>query len=606
MTLRPIPARWFEILIARDDLVAAVEALARTGDVELETHSETTQRAMMPDLRDRFEEYNRLARRYQPYWPHENLRPSDVPGQPAKRMDTALEKLNQWQAQADALVITLEKLQTEQNELRLILDLLQNLENPTLDLGRISHAGPALSARLFVLPVTAHVEHLPPAALSIRVNTERYIFLLAVGPSSNLEALQRDLILEKGRAVMLPPWLSGNRDTAIEQIKQHQLQNQATITQLHEQINALSQQHELEHVIGDIQQLEWFITHVRDLPVLENFAWITGWTRDIEGKRLNQVLEKNSVRAVVHFPLQPVGVKPPMVLVNPWWSRPFELFASMLGTPAQNEMDPTLLLVIMVPLIFGYMFGDVGQGAVIIIVGAWLSRRWPMLKLLIGCGIASVIFGFLFGSVFGMEDVLQPLWISPIQEPLKVLAMPLAGGVIILLLGLVLNGLQYFWRGEWRLWLRVEAAVIMIYSGLIASIYDASLALLIVIGLLWYFIGSATLNTAQMGKTLALALGQLLESVFQLIINTISFVRVGAFALAHAGLSLAVMIMTHSIANPVLSVIILVLGNVIILLLEGMVVSIQTTRLILFEFFIRFLKGSGRIFQPLVAPVQGK
>lgn len=605
MSIRPIPARWFEILIARDDLVTAVEALARTGDVELETHSETTQRALMPDLRDRFEEYNRLARRYQSYWPAENLQPSDVPGQPAKRLDSALNTLHQWQAQAEPLVVELEKVQTEQNELRLINELLNSMQDQTLDLGRISQAGPALSARLFVLPVSAHVEHLPPAALSIRVNTDRYIFLLAVGPAQNIDALQRDMILEKGRTVVLPSWLMGNRVAAMEQIKQRQLNNQTTVTQLREKLAALASQYKLEHALGDIQQLEWFITHVRDLPVLENFAWITGWTRDMEGARINKVLEKQSVRAVVHFPPQPVGVKPPMVLINPWWSRPFELFSSMLGTPARDEMDPTVLLVIMVPLIFGYMFGDVGQGLVLISAGWLLRKRWPMMRLVIGCGIASMIFGFVFGSVFAMEGVLQPWWVNPIQQPLIVLVTPLAGGVIILLLGLLLNGVQSFWRGEFRAWLQVEAAVILIYAGLIVSLYDSSLALLIAIGLVWYFIGSVFSNTAHPGKTLALALGQLLESVFQLIINTISFVRVGAFALAHAGLSLAVIIMTNALDNPVLSAIILIIGNMVILVLEGLVVSIQTTRLILFEFFIRFLKGSGRIFQPLVSPGNG-
>ena len=73
--------------------------------------------------------------------------------------------------------------------------------------------------------------------------------------------------------------------------------------------------------------------------------------------------------------------------------------------------------------------------------------------------------------------------------------------------------------------------------------------------------------------------------MFQLIINTISFIRVGAFALAHAGLSLALIILSNTTSNALLAGIILLMGNIFIIILEGLVVSIQTTRLILFEFF---------------------
>jgi V/A-type H+-transporting ATPase subunit I len=47
---------------------------------------------------------------------------------------------------------------------------------------------------------------------------------------------------------------------------------------------------------------------------------------------------------------------------------------------------------------------------------------------------------------------------------------------------------------------------------------------------------------------------------------------------------------------------VLVIGNAAIIALEGLVVGIQTTRLILFEFFIRFLSAQGRPFEPLTPP----
>lgn len=604
MSIRPVPARWFEMLITREDLVKAVDVLARTGDVELETHSEATQRATMPDLRDRFEEYNRLLRRYQAYWPRKDLRPSAAPGQPAQRLDHALSQLNAWQKDSEAQILQLEQLQNEQSELALLQDLLNNLENETLDFGLISHAGPALNARLFILPITAHIAQLPPSVLSVRARSKACLFLLAVGPAINMETLQRDMILQKGRSVEIPPWLSGNRSQVMQQVQQRQQDNTQRITELQQQIEQLNQRHQLQEALGDIQQLEWFIAHVSDLPVTENFAWITGWTRDVEGNLLNEVMNKAAINAVVHFPAAPIGMTPPMVLHNPSWSRPFEFFARLLGMPSQDEFDPSTILTLMVPILFGYMFGDAGQGVILIIGGLWLSRRWPIFKVLAGCGIASVGFGVVFGSVFGMEHIIEPVWVNPIEQPLTVLLVPLAGGIVILLLGLCLNGVQAFWRGEIKNWALVEAAVIAIYLGIIGGLLRGVLALLIPLGLAWYFGGSIFLNRTQIMKTLGLATGQLLESVFQLLINTISFIRVGAFALAHAGLSLAVIILSESTDNVLLAAVVILLGNIVIIILEGLVVSIQTTRLILFEFFIRFLQGTGRLFRPLLAPAE--
>jgi len=98
------------------------------------------------------------------------------------------------------------------------------------------------------------------------------------------------------------------------------------------------------------------------------------------------------------------------------------------------------------------------------------------------------------------------------------------------------------------------------------------------------------------------ALAELVERTLQILINTLSFARVGAFALAHAGLSSAIVALMNAADNSVVAMLVLVVGNVIVIVLEGLVVSIQTTRLVLFEFFTRFLTAEGRVFRPLPAP----
>jgi V/A-type H+-transporting ATPase subunit I len=604
MTLRPVPARWFEVIIAREDLLTALEILAKTGEVELEIHSKTTQREIMPDLRDRFETFNRLARRYQSYWPKHYLHPADVTGRPSQRLDSALEKLSIWQQDADSIIEKLESLVSERGELFLLLELLKNMQGGELDFSNLAQAGPVLCARLFVLPVTAQLENLPPSALSIQVTTEQNIFLLVVGQVEAIDALQRDLLLYKGRVVALPNWLKGKLAVASGQVEQRQIEVDRQSKSLSVQLDSITEKHHLSEVLGEIRQLEWFIAHISDLPVSENFAWIAGWTSDISDNRLNQALASKSVRAVVHYPSAPADAKAPMVLQNPWWSRPFELFAKLLGVPSVNEIDPSMFLAIIVPFLFGYMFGDLGQGFVLLIAGILLQQRFPILKLLIGCGLSSMVFGLVFGSVFAKENIIHPLWVNPIQYPLMVLFVPLGGGVVLLLLGLMFNGVQAYWRGQIKDWWVKEAAIIFIYIGVIGSIFVPVISMLIAIGIIWYIAGNLWLAERAYPQALVQVLGQLIESVFQLIINTISFIRVGAFALAHAGLSLALIILINTIANTWLAGIILLIGNVFIIILEGLVVSIQTTRLILFEFFIRFLQGTGRLFHPLTMPSQ--
>jgi V/A-type H+-transporting ATPase subunit I len=122
----------------------------------------------------------------------------------------------------------------------------------------------------------------------------------------------------------------------------------------------------------------------------------------------------------------------------------------------------------------------------------------------------------------------------------------------------------------------------------------------LLLGLAWALLGGLVTGQGHPAARLGLAFGELFEQLFQLAVNSLSFSRVGAFALAHAGLSQAVVALAGLAGHG--GWLVLILGNLFILALEGLVVSIQTTRLVLFEFFIRFLRAEGRGFSPLPAP----
>jgi V/A-type H+-transporting ATPase subunit I len=602
MTLRPSHARWFEVLTTAEDLTQTLEALAATGRIELETHSKTYPEVSLQNLQERMQTFNLLARRFQQYWPGTDLRPATVTGKPSLVLNTALQRLLNWERAALPLIHKVERLNSEQVELSLLHSFLSHLPDDKLELNLLAKTGTTLAARLFALPTGSRIGPVPETLLLSRFDTGVHDFLLAVGTGSDLDSLGNEMLACKAETVKIPGSLQGTRRPARKQVEQQQLENDLLLQQLGRQINALSRPYQLLEALGDIYRLEWFLNNVSSLPVSRNFAWVTGWTSDPDGMQLSAALNASRVNAVIHLPPAPPDLVAPQVMHNPWWAQPFELFANMLGTPSHDEVDPSRLLAFLVPLLFGYMFADVGQGLVLFIAGLLLSKRWPVLRILVANGIAAMLFGFVFGSVFGREDIIPALWLHPVTQPLPVLMVPLVGGAAIILVGLLLNAAGAFWRGQARQWLLTDAAVLVLYLSILASFFTPHAVTAALLALAWYFTGTLLVAGQSPGHALLSAAGTLVENVLQLLINTVSFVRVGAFALAHGGLSMAFNIMATAADSMLVSFLVLVLGNVLVMLLEGLVVTIQTTRLILFEFFIRFLRGSGRTFRPLTAP----
>ncbi len=602
MILRSVPTHWFELLTAREDLSAAVEALASTLAVELETHSETTAPLAVPDIHVQLEEYAHLARRYQPYWPEPEYAAGVPPKLVVETIREALDRLYVWREEAEPKVRALERLRAEATELGLLRELLTEVSASALNLERFSSAGPALAARLYVLPPEARIPQLPPAVIIQSVTTKAHDFLFAVGPRKEVDLLDRELVAHKARRITVPSFLGSDWQGALLQVTERIQATESECRKLVDEISSIGERYRLGATLANIQRLEWFLAHAARLPVSENFGWVTGWTSDPDGTELRRRLDQAGVRGLLRLVEPPLGKRAPTVLRNPWWARPFELFAKLLGTPGTNEVDPSRLLAVLVPLMFGYMFGDVGQGAVLVIAGFVLSRRYPLAKILIAGGLSAIVFGFAFGSVFSREDIIDPLWLHPLEAPIPLLVIPLVGGVIVLMLGLVLNGVEAYWRGALAAWWRLDGALLALYLSLVLSIWRFEFLAGVAVALLWYLSGVAW-ESRRRGTSIGGGIGHLFESTFQLAVNTISFARVGAFALAHAGVSLAIVTIADTSRNAVVRIAIMVIGNIVVIVLEGLVVFIQTTRLVLFEFFIRFLRGEGRVFRPLTPPV---
>lgn len=288
---------------------------------------------------------------------------------------------------------------------------------------------------------------------------------------------------------------------------------------------------------------------------------------------------------------------------------PFAMLVNQYGIPAYGEVDPTPLFAVTFLLMFGSMFGDVGQGAVIA-GAAWalrgkLGRFWPFGLM---AGLSSMVFGVLFGSVFGYEHILPALWMSPLSDPLLMLSIALGWGVVFLTLACLLAIYN-------RLVIKNWTAALLGHHGLVNLVFYLALiggslqlvrgdgfgslpTALIVAALLALGGQSWRQQQAPISEKLLVTFIETLETIIGYVSNTLSFLRVAAFSLNHVALSIAVFTLAGMMGS-VGHVLTVILGNGFVLVLEGGIVMIQVMRLQYYEGFSRYFSGDGHLFKPL-------
>ena len=283
------------MLVAREDVTTALLALARTGRVQLEVHGESRGNLNLSDLQSRFGEYQRLAQRYRPYWPAPD---PDIPattGSPGNILEHATQELLAWEREAKPLVQQLEKLRDEQAELRALAALLRQPVGDILDHSLLAGSGPTLAIRLFLLPAAAPLDPLPQTLLTRRSSDGTRDYLLAVGAAEDIDALAATLASRGGRPVNLPASLPASRNAARETVAQRLGEIERRLLQLQQDLDIVATRNNLTVALSRIRRLQWFLAQVSTLPVTENFAWVTGWSRVPDGGRLRAALRAAGV-----------------------------------------------------------------------------------------------------------------------------------------------------------------------------------------------------------------------------------------------------------------------------------------------------------------------
>lgn len=362
----------------------------------------------------------------------------------------------------------------------------------------------------------------------------------------------------------------------------------------------------------------------------EVFYILCGWMSWEDAEAFQEDIKNDDkLFVIIQDDQNEVLSNPPTKLKNPKLFKPFESFVRMYGLPSYNEIDPTVFLGLTYPLIFGAMFGDVGQGLLLVLLGAilYVKKKVDLFAIISIAGVFSTIFGFLYGSFFGFEDIIPAIWLRPMEHSMTlpvvgtlntVLVVSVGFGMLLILLSMLFNIINGIKQGNiekiffdtnglsgFVFYGAIVAVVFLLMSGHTIS-GGIALILLFVIPLCLIAFKEpiskliekkADAMPKEKGMFLVQSFFELFEVVLSYMTNTISFVRIGAFALSHAGMMQVVLMLAGAENGGTPNWLVIILGNLFVMGMEGLIVGIHVLRLEYYEMFSRFFSGNGREFK---------
>ena len=333
----------------------------------------------------------------------------------------------------------------------------------------------------------------------------------------------------------------------------------------------------------------------------------------------------------------PRGVDPPTLLIGADTAHPayttrtlrhsFTPLVNTYGTVPYADLDPTMPAGIIYVVMFGLMFGDAGHGLLLVVIALMLRagrpRRvaalrplWPFVA---GAGLAATLAGVGYGEFFGPTGVLPVLWLEPLEEPMRLLAVAVGLGAVLLGVAYA-AGIVNRWREGGpaaALYATTGMAGAALYLGLAAvagyvwlgqAAYGVAGAVIAAVGLALAGMGLYATTSGGPGGAVQTGI-QLFDAVVRIGSNVVSFARLAAFGLTHAALGAIVWDGTTALASRgpvgvVAAVLVFLVGNALAFALEALVAGVQALRLEFYELFSRLFEGEGRPFRPWHLPVQ--
>ena len=539
------------------------------------------------------------------------------------------------------------------SRLKVALSELQGLSHLAVRLGavapdRMAEVTGALSSRAIVVPL------------------ERPGYLMAIAPKKGRWALDSELSRFEFQPAQFPSDRSGVPAEMIAAIREELAQVDQQLAELERRKAALRGEHgaELAGLLAELE-LHAAVDAVRQtLASTASVLKVTGW---IPRRRLAGVLEgletltQGRIAARVFDPSEMPDVKSGKVKVpvstpHGRLNRSFERMVFSYGVPLYGAIDPTPFVAVMFVILFAVMFGDVGQGLVGLILGLLIAsgrvasfetyRRKNFGTAFVLVGIASMVSGLLYGSFFANEHVLEPatryvtgllfgrpmdhvISLEGFQKIILFFGITIGFGAIINSVGLVINIVNLARRGDWEkallsktgaagalfFWYGLSLGVRMVAGGPPIGPVDfgviavALLALFFREPIVHLVRGHRPLFKDGLFSFIMEGIVEVLESTIYYVSNSVSFLRVAAFALAHTVLSTIVFLLSDMVGGApgglAFRILVILVGNAIIIVLEGLIVTIQVVRLQYYEFFSKFFNETGEEFSPFILRSSG-
>ncbi len=649
-----------ELIVPSKDLVAVAKALSGYGVFHQVDSANLGLDSLGPNTwQEKAGIYASLERRVQSILQTVGL----TEEYPDKRDIDSVADLGAAQAEVDRIEGAVrgvsDKLSAEKKRLELLESQLRQIEpiaDVNIEVGALGKSAYMYSI-LGVVPA-ANISRLRTSLLRVphvffilREDAQKPVVWI-LGPRSNSDVLERAAKSAYLNPLSLPEEFGGTPEQITATLEREIEASKKKIVNLETDLARLGGSHK-----GQLQKLLWDV-HISRVMAdaivrfgqLRHTYVVVGWvpTADLEGltARLKEasreiLIETTDTGRSGHHAHVPVA------LAQNKWLKPFQSLVGTYGHPSYGELDPTLLVAFTFPLLYGAMFGDLGQGLLMMTLGL-LAHNKIFLKglqslglLFAYCGASAAVFGYLYGSIFGFEGHLveeylhfhfEPTWISPMEDILNVLSIAIDVGIVILIFSFLLSMFNNIRSRDWAhlLFGHTGVATFLFYLCFLALVFggffgSTALApkiavalynlpipftpLLAVFGFFVMFGGffrnmveGHTLIEGRgiggFGMFLVQSVMDLVETGISMLSNTLSFIRVGAFAVAHGGLSLAIFALAGEEPTPGFWITI-VLGNLFIIGFEGLIVYIQTMRLHYYEILGKFFHGGGLQFEPL-------
>lgn len=496
------------------------------------------------------------------------------------------------------------------------------------------------------------LSRVPHAFFTLREDPKRPVVWL-LGPRSNSDVIDRAVKSAYLNPLTLPDEFEGTPAQINDSIRKAIEASKQKISELNATLAKLANTHknELRKLLWEVHVSRLIADAIARFGQLRHTYVVVGWVPSAELDALNQRLKQASREILIEArQIEPAehASNVPVALQNPGFLTPFELLVNTYARPRYEEIDPTVLIAVTFPLLYGAMFGDVGHGLVLAAIGWFLSKRSSLGGLLVACGLSGTIFGFLYGSIFGFEEVLPHhpffgrfFWMSPIHDVLGILQVAIGAGIVLLITAHVVNLYnaarsrdwgRFFFDSNGLAGLVLYLSFLVILGSVAASLFTGDsflppvlleigrIGIVVTIAKILFVVGLclATIFSHPLqhwmetghfeveggwGMFAIQSAAEVLEKFISMLSNTLSYVRVGAFAIVHAGFTGAVFVIARLVGGGEEAGFgywtVVVLGNLFVIGLEGFIVTIQTMRLHYYEFFSKFFRGGGSAYEPL-------